>query len=430
MLLKTLRSAAGLALISGPALAQDLQGASLEFTLNTLFLVICAILVMWMAAGFAMVEAGFVRSKSVVNQCAKNIGLFGVATISFLMVGHGLMFPEGNWIIPNLVGYSGAVQLGSVAQDSNAVANGKTHAVAATVMFNMVFCATVASIVSGSLAERMRLLPFFLFTAVLTAVIYPIQASWTWGGGFLDTAFGFQDVAGGTVIHVTGGVAALTGSIVLGARNGRFKNGKTIAMTSYNLPLATLGALILWMGWFGFNAGSYLSFSSEGDASNVARILLNTNMAGAAGLVVAACVSYGRHNRFDVSYLINGALAGLVSITAEPLYPTPILAMSIGMIGGLIVVWTVVLLEYLEIDDVVGAIPVHLFCGIWGTVAVLLSNPEATVFGQIGSLIVVILFMTFTTYALWTLLRVTIGIRVSAENEEIGTDETEMVLKI
>lgn len=414
---------------ANPALAQNVQEASLSFTLNTVFVAICAILVMWMAAGFAMVEAGFVRAKSVVNQCAKNLGLFAIATLSFALIGFGLMFPDGNWIVPGVLGNSGNVSLGSVATDASGT-EGRGVALAVELFFQTMFCAAIASIVSGSLAERMKLIPFFLFTAVLTAVIYPIQASWAWGGGFLATEFGFQDLAGSTVIHVVGGVAALTGTLVLGARAGRFQDGETMAMDSFNLPLATLGALILWMGWFGFNAGSYLAVATVPDAVNVSRILLNTNLAGAGGVVVAALVSYFRYDRFDLSFLINGALGGLVSITAEPLFPSPLLATMIGMAGGLIVVWAVILLDSLKIDDVVGAIPVHLFCGVWGTLAVVISNPDATLFGQLASVGIIIAFVGVTTGALWLLLAGTIGIRVSLQSEVQGTDESEMVIRI
>lgn len=425
MSVKLLCTAGIFALMAGPALAQD---ASPAFAMNTMFLVVCTILVMWMTAGFTMLEVGFVRAKNVVNQCAKNFGLFATASICFLLVGYGFLFPNGDWIIPGIIGSYSAIEVGSVAQ-SDADFGAKENADAINILFHMMFCAAVASIVSGALAERMKLMSFFIFTAALTAVIYPIQASWTWGGGFLATQFGFQDLAGGTVIHVAGGVAALTGSIIIGARRGRFENGKTKIMTSFNLPLATLGALILWMGWFGFNAGSYLGFTTDADASNVARIMLNTNMAAAGGVMGAAFVSFMRYNRFDLTFMINGALGGLVSITAEPLFPSPILAVLIGVTGGLIVVWAVMLLEKLKIDDVVGAVPVHLFCGAWGTIAVVLSNPSATLIGQAASMGIVAAYMAVTTTVVWLALKATIGVRVSSETEEIGVDESEMVLE-
>ena len=414
------------ALIAGPAFAQEVEISPVQFNMNTLFLIICGILVMWMSAGFTMVEAGFVRARNVVNQCAKNIGLVAIASVCFLIFGYGFMFPGENWIIPGILGHSGMVSIGGVA-DSSADFGTKSHADGSIIFFQMMFCAAVASIVSGSLAERMRLLPFFIFTILMTGIIYPLQASWVWGGGFLDTQFGFKDLAGSTAIHVVGGVAALTGSIVLGARHGRYVDGVKVPMVSFNLPIATLGALILWMGWFGFNAGSYLSFSSEPDASNVARILLNTNMAAAGGVITAACVSYLQYYRFDLSFMINGGLAGLVAITAEPLYPTPALAIAIGMGGGLVVFWALQLLEFLRIDDVVGAIPVHLFAGIWGTLAVVLSNPDATILGQVVGLVVVIVYVTVATSLIWIALKMTIGIRVSAKSEEMGVDQSDLV---
>ncbi|MEP4199182.1 MAG: ammonium transporter [Aliishimia sp.] len=426
---KTIWGAAILAVMAGPLYAQDGQISPIQFNMNTLFLIICGILVMWMSAGFAMVEAGFVRAKNVVNQCAKNIGLVAIASICFLVFGYGLMFPGDNWIIPGVLGHSGMVTIGDVA-DTGADFGAKSHADGSIVFFQMMFCAAVASIVSGSLAERMKLLPFFLFTILMTGIIYPLQASWVWGGGFLDTQYGFKDLAGSASIHVVGGVAALTGSIALGARAGRYVDGVKVPMTSFNLPIATLGALILWMGWFGFNAGSYLSFSSEPDASNVARILLNTNMAAAGGVITAAFVSYLQYYRFDLSFMINGGLAGLVAITAEPLFPTPVLAIAIGMVGGLVVFWALQMLEALKIDDVVGAIPVHLFAGIWGTIAVVLSNPDATLMGQVIGLAVIIAYVAVSTTFIWTILKVSIGIRVSAENEEVGVDQSELVTAI
>jgi Amt family ammonium transporter len=306
--------------------------------MNTLFIVFCGVLVMWMTAGFAMIEAGFVRQKNVVNQCAKNIGLFAIAATAFILTGYGFMFPNGNWLMPGILGSNGVLDVGTVAADSDNFV-GRGHAMASDVFFQSMFCVAVASIVSGTVAERVRLAPFFIFTAVLTAVIYPIQASWTWGGGFLATELGFKDLAGSTVVHVVGGVAALTGAMVVGARNGRFVDGKKVALGNYSLPMATLGALVLWMGWYGFNAGSYLSFSSDADAANVARIFLNTNLAAAGGVIAAALVSYLREFRFDLSFMLNGALAGLVSITAEPLFPTPLAAFGIGVFGGLILYW-------------------------------------------------------------------------------------------
>jgi Amt family ammonium transporter len=374
-----------------------------------------------------MIEAGFVREKNVVNQCAKNIGLFAIASTAFILSGYGFMFPGGNWIVPGILGSNGAIEIDGVVESGSDFI-GRGHAGAGDIFFQSMFCVAIASIVSGTVAERMKLAPFFIFTAILTALIYPIQASWTWGGGFLASDLGFKDLAGSTVVHVVGGVAALTGALFVGARNGRFVDGKKIALGHYSLPLATIGALILWMGWYGFNAGSYLSFSSDADASNVSRIFLNTNLAAAGGVISAALVSYLREFRFDLSFMLNGALGGLVSITAEPLFPTPFTAFAIGMAGGLILFWAIQLLNYLKVDDVVGAIPVHLFCGVWGTLAVAFSNPDATVLGQLSSVLIVMAYVAVTTSVVWIALKETMGLRVNSDTEETGIDETNYVL--
>lgn len=427
MFVKSLGGAGLLAVLAGPVMAQEAQGSSIEFSLNTLFLTVCVILVMWMTAGFTMLEAGFVRSKNVVNQCAKNIGLFSISTLCFLALGYTLAFPDGSWWLPGVLASVGMTNITPVAAAGSDF-GAQQSSFTINVLFQMMFAAAVASIVSGALAERMRLLPFFIFTAVLTGIIYPIQVSWTWGGGYLASTFGFVDLAGSTVVHVCGGVAALTGSVIIGARRGRFTPEGKQSMMGDNLPLASLGALILWMGWFGFNAGSYLNIGTEADASNVARILMNTTLAAAAGVVGAALVSYTRYYRFDLSFMINGALGGLVSITAEPLYPSPLLASAIGMTGGVIVVWAVVFLEKLKIDDVVGAVPVHLFCGAYGTVVVVLSHPTATLQGQMISLAVVAVAVGAMTSFVWQLLDLVFGLRVSKNSEDLGTDETEMLM--
>jgi len=414
------------ALFAGPAAAQQASGVS-PYVMNTLFIVFCGVLVMWMTAGFAMIEAGFVREKNVVNQCAKNIGLFAIASTAFVLTGYGIMFPGGNWIMPGIFGYSGAIEIDGVVE-GGADFVGRGHAGASDIFFQSMFCVAIASIVSGTVAERMKLAPFFIFTAVLTAIIYPIQASWTWGGGFLATDLGFIDLAGSTVVHVVGGVAALTGALFVGSRRGRFVDGKKVALGNYSMPLATIGAMILWMGWYGFNAGSYLSFSSDADASNVSRIFLNTNLAAAGGVITAAFVSYFRAYRFDLAFMLNGALAGLVSITAEPLAPSPFMAFAIGMVGGLVIFWAIQLLDYFKIDDVVGAIPVHLFCGIWGTMAVAISNPDATILGQLSSVLIVITYVAVTTSLVWIALKETMGLRVTSVKEDVGIDESDYAL--
>lgn len=416
-----------LALFAQPVDAQQTSSIVTPYVINTLFVVFCGVLVMWMTAGFAMLEAGYVRGKNVVTQCAKNIGLFAIASTAFVLSGYGLMIPEGNWIIPGILGTPNTIVIPEVADASEFV--GRGHAGAADIFFQSMFCVAVASIVSGAVAERVKLLSFFIFTAILTALIYPIQASWTWGGGFLATELGFMDLAGSTVIHVVGGTAALTGAIILGARNGRFVNGEKVSLGNYSLPLATIGTLILWMGWYGFNAGSYLSFSSDADASNVSRIFLNTNLAAAGGVIAAAFVSYFRAFRFDLGFMLNGALAGLVAITAEPLAPAPFMAFSVGLLSGLVLVWGYMLLDYLKVDDVVGAIPVHLFCGVWGTLVVPLSNPDATFLGQFASVLVVMAFVGVATSAVWIALKETIGLRVNTDTETEGVDASDFVLE-
>ncbi|MEM6408520.1 MAG: ammonium transporter [Pseudomonadota bacterium] len=424
---KTLIASAALAAgFAEPALAQQAASSVSPFVMNTLFIVFCGVLVMWMAAGFAMIEAGFVRQKNVVNQCAKNIGLFAIAATAFILSGYGFLFPNGAWILPGVLGFNGTIEVTGVVDTGDFV--GRGHAGASDIFFQSMFCVAVASIVSGTIAERMKLAPFFLFTAALTAMIYPIQASWTWGGGFLASDLGFVDLAGSSVVHVVGGVAALTGALFVGARNGRFVDGKKQALGHYSLPLATIGALILWMGWYGFNAGSYLSFSSDADAANVSRIFLNTNMAAAGGVITAAFVSYLREFRFDLSFMLNGALGGLVAITAEPLFPTPLAAFAIGMVGGVVIFWGSQVLDYFQIDDVVGAVPVHLFCGIWGTLAVALSNPDATIVGQLASILIIIAFVAVTTSLVWIALKETMGLRVTTDTEDTGIDETNYVL--
>lgn len=414
-------------LFAGPAAAQQASSGVSPFVMNTLFVVFCGVLCMWMTAGFAMLEAGFVREKNVVNQCAKNIGLFAIASTAFVLTGYGFMFPGGSWIVPGILGFEGTIEITDVIEGGE-VFTGRGHAGASDIFFQSMFCVAVASIVSGAIAERMKLASFFIFTAILTAVIYPIQASWTWGGGFLASELGFIDLAGSSVVHVVGGVAALTGALFVGARKGRYVDGQKVALPHYSLPMATLGALILWMGWYGFNAGSYLSFSTDADASNVARIFLNTNLSAAGGVIVAAFVSYFREGRFDLSFMLNGALAGLVSITAEPLFPTPFTAFAIGMVGGFILFWATELLDYLKVDDVVGAIPVHLFAGIWGTLAVALSNPDATVLGQLSSVLIIMVYVAVTTSVVWVILKETIGLRVTSDTEEAGIDESDYVL--
>ncbi|MEM6546717.1 MAG: ammonium transporter [Pseudomonadota bacterium] len=428
-------------LVAAPAFGQDataeppvvVPGHSL-FVFNTLLFLIGGFLVMWMAAGFCMLEAGLVRSKNVAMQCTKNISLFSIAAIGYYLIGYNLMYPLGNWSIgtDETGGYLGAFGLavleavGIGADDADDISYASTGS---DYFFQLMFCAATASIVSGALAERIKLWPFLIFTLVLTAVIYPIQASWKWGGGFLDTQYGFQDFAGSTVVHSVGGWAALAGAIVLGARAGKYKDGRVNPMPGSNLPLATLGAFILWLGWFGFNGGSQLAMGSVGDVADVSRIFANTNAAAAGGVVAAILLTQFLYGKVDLTMALNGALAGLVSITAEPLQPTLGQATLIGAVGGVIVVFTVPMLDKMKIDDVVGAIPVHLFAGIWGTIAVVLTNGDATIFGQLFSIAVVGVFVFAVSIVIWFILNAVMGIRVTEEEELEGLDASELGLE-
>ncbi len=406
--------------------------ADTAFIFNSLLFLIGGFLVFWMAAGFAMLEAGLVRSKNVTMQLTKNIALFSTAAIMYWLIGYNLMYPLGNWSIgtDETGGYLGAFgvaileAVGIAAEDADDLSYASTGS---DFFFQLMFCATTASIVSGTLAERIKLWPFLIFTVVLTALIYPIQASWKWGGGFLDSQWGFLDFAGSTVVHSVGGWAALAGAIILGARHGKYgKDGRVNAMPGSNLALATLGTFILWLGWFGFNGASQLAMGTVGDVADISRIFANTNMAAAAGAVAALILTQVVYGKVDLTMVLNGALAGLVSITAEPLTPSLFMALVIGAIGGVIVVFAVPFLDKLKIDDVVGAIPVHLFAGIWGTIAVLLTNSDATFVGQIVPIIIVGVFVFAASYIVWMVLNASMGLRPSQEDEVNGLDTAEM----
>ena len=421
-------------LAAGPVLAQEAAGGEVPaqsvWVFNTLLFLIGGFLVMFMAAGFCMLEAGLVRSKNVTMQCTKNVALFSIAAIGYYVIGYNLMYPLGNWSIGSdetggYLGAFGVAVLEAVGIGPDGADDIEYASTGSDYFFQLMFCAATASIVSGALAERIKLWPFLIFTFILTAIIYPIQASWKWGGGFLD-AGGFLDFAGSTVVHSVGGWAALAGAIVLGARVGKYKDGRVQPMLGSNLPLATLGTFILWLGWFGFNGGSQLALGSIGDAADVSRIFANTNAAAAGGVIAALFATQFAYGKVDLTMLLNGALAGLVSITAEPLTPSLGSATLIGAVGGLIVVFTVPLLDKFKIDDVVGAIPVHLFAGIWGTLAVVLTNPEANLFTQIYSIIVVGVFVFVVSLVVWFVLKMIMGIRVSEEVELNGLDNAEL----
>ncbi|MQQ10377.1 ammonium transporter [Epibacterium sp. SM1979] len=424
-------AAAALVALPGLALADDpVPGVNPStdsvFILNSLLFLIGGFLVFWMAAGFAMLEAGLVRAKNVTMQLTKNMALFSLAAIFYWLIGYNLMYPLDNWSIEGVL--SGVWGPGVLEAVGVTAAEADAYDYAATgsdFFFQLMFCAATASIVSGTLAERIKLWPFLLFTIVLTSVIYPLQASWKWGGGFLD-AMGFQDFAGSTVVHSVGGWAALTGAIILGPRIGKYKDGKTVPMPGSNLALATLGTFILWMGWFGFNGGSQLAMGSVGDVADISRIFSNTNAAAAGGAVAALVLTQVMFKKPDLTMILNGALAGLVSITAEPLAPSLGLATLIGMVGGVIVVFAVPFLDKLKIDDVVGAIPVHLIAGIFGTLIVPLSNGDATFGVQLYSIVVVGIFTVVTSGVMWLILKAVFGIRVSEEDEVNGLDMAEL----
>lgn len=425
---KTLGLSLSAAAVPALAMAQDAETAAIHaevsYILTTVLFLVGGFLVFFMTCGFAMLESGLVRSKNVTMQLTKNMGLFGLACIFYYLIGFNLMYPGDGWTITHILGAFAPTVLepvGLAAADADL-----TYAtVGSDFFFQLMFCAATASIVSGTLAERIKLWPFLIFTIILTALIYPIQASWKWGGGFLD-AMGFLDFAGSTVVHSVGGWAALAGALILGARIGKYKDGKTIPMLASNLPMATLGTFILWLGWFGFNGGSQLAMGTIGDVADVSRIFVNTNAAAAAGSITALILTQVIYKKPDLTMVLNGALAGLVSITAEPLTPGIGIASIIGAIGGVIVVFGVPFLDKLKIDDVVGAIPVHLFAGIWGTIAVVFTNSDASLGTQLYSIAVVGVFTFVLSGIVWFILKAAMGIRVSPEEEITGLDQSEL----
>ncbi|MEL6792075.1 MAG: ammonium transporter [Pseudomonadota bacterium] len=424
-------TAGALIAIAGPALAQegpvDVPAHSV-FIFNSVLFLMAGFLVMFMACGFAMLEAGLVRQKNVTMQLTKNMGLFSIAAIGYYAIGYNLMYPLGDWAIEGYFSalFPAVAVMEAVGVTADAADDIGYATTASDYFFQLMFCAATASIVSGVLAERIKLWPFLVFTLILTAFIYPLQASWKWGGGFLD-GMGFLDFAGSTVVHSVGGWAALAGAIILGARLGKYKDGRVNPMPGSNLPLATLGTFILWLGWFGFNGGSQLAMGSIGDVADVSRIFANTNAAAAGGALAALILTQVVYKKVDLTMVLNGALAGLVSITAEPLTPTLGVATLIGAIGGVIVVFSVPMLDKFKIDDVVGAIPVHLFAGIWGTIAVVFTNGEANIVTQIISIVIVGVFVFVVSLIVWKILDLAMGgIRVSEEDEINGLDTSEL----
>ena len=398
------------------------QIIELAYALDTFYFLVMGAFVMWMAAGFSMLEAGLVRSKSTVEILTKNIALYSIASIMYMLVGYNLMYPaDGNGVMPAISFF-----LGSDNEAAAVIASGGDvyYSALSDFFFQVVFVATAMSIVSGAVAERMKLSSFLLFCVVMTGLIYPIQGYWKWGGGFLDAA-GFSDFAGSGVVHLCGAAAALAGVLLLGARKGKYVNGKINAIPGANMPLATLGTFILWLGWFGFNGGSELMVSNVGEANAVAMVFVNTNAAAAGGVIAALLFSKILFGKFDLSMSLNGAIGGLVSITAEPLAPTPELAAIIGAIGGILVVISIIVLDKSRIDDPVGAISAHGTCGIWGLIAVCLSNGDATLGAQLYGAAVIFAWTFIMALIFWGILKMIIGIRISEEAEEMGVDVAE-----
>ena len=398
------------------------QVIELAYALDTFYFLVMGAFVMWMAAGFSMLEAGLVRSKSTVEILTKNIALYSIASIMYMVVGYNLMYPaDGNGIVPAVSFF-----LGGDNETADVLSSGGEiyYSALSDFFFQVVFVATAMSIVSGAVAERMKLSSFLLFCIVMTGLIYPIQGYWKWGGGFLDEA-GFLDFAGSGVVHLCGAAAALAGVLLLGARKGKYENGKINAIPGANMPLATLGTFILWLGWFGFNGGSELMVSNVTEANAVAMIFVNTNAAAAGGVIGALLFSKILFGKFDLSMSLNGAIGGLVSITAEPLTPTPELAAIIGAIGGILVVISIIVLDKSRIDDPVGAISAHGTCGIWGIAAVCLSNADATLGVQLYGALIIFAWTFTMALIFWAILKMVIGIRVSEEAEEMGVDVAE-----
>ncbi len=395
--------------------------AELSYALDTFYFLVMGALVMWMAAGFTMLEAGLVRAKNTAEILTKNVGLYSIACIMYMICGYGIMYGDGNGVIP---GISMLTSADNAAADVIAGGDGAPYySDLSDFFFQVVFVATAMSIVSGAVAERMKLFSFFAFAVVLTGFIYPVQGYWKWGGGWLNEA-GFLDFAGSGVVHMCGGAAALAGVLLLGARKGKYgSSGEVRAIPGANLPLSALGTLILWLGWFGFNGGSELVISNVAEANAVSLVIVNTNMAAAGGLVAALLVARAWFGKADLTMALNGALAGLVSITAEPLMPSPVAATMIGAIGGVIVVFAIVMLDRkFKIDDPVGAISVHGVVGIWGLLAVVLTNPDASIGSQLLGIVTIFLWVFVTSLVVWFVISKVMGIRVSEQEEYEGVD--------
>ncbi len=394
----------------------------LEFALNTFYLLVCAALVMWMAAGFTMLESGLVRARNTVEILTKNVALYSIACLMYFLCGYALMYPE-----QGVNGFWPGLGFGIPAEHSaeDVLAGGIDYSQAADFMFQVVFVATAMSIVSGAVAERMKLWSFLAFAVILTAVIYPLQGYWSWGGGYLDS-IDYSDYAGGGIVHMAGATAALAGVWLLGPRIGKYApDGRARALPGANLPLATLGMFVLWMGWFGFNGGSELAVAGIESAGNVARVFVNTNLAAASGLISALITARWLFGKADLTMTLNGALAGLVAITAGPLAPAPIAAVAIGLVAGVVVVFSILGLDRLRLDDPVGAISVHGSCGILGLLAAPLFDAEATFAAQLIGIGLIGGFVFAASALTWFLLALVLGIRVHPEDEQAGLDLVE-----
>ncbi len=397
----------------------------LSYALDTFYLLMSGALVMWMAAGFAMLEAGLVRAKNTAEILTKNITLFAVACIMYMLFGYNIMYPGDaavNSIWPGISFLLGADNTATEVAKSN---GDIVYSNMADFFFQVVFVATAMSIVSGAVAERMKLWAFLLFAVVMTGVIYPIQGYWKWGGGFLD-GLGFFDFAGSGVVHLAGASAALAGVILLGPRKGKYAaNGEIHPIPGCNMPLATLGTFILWLGWFGFNGGSELIISNVDEANVVAKVFVNTNTAAAGGVVAALLTAHFLFGKADLSMTLNGALAGLVAITADPSSPDPMLATIIGLVAGVLVVFSITFWDKVRIDDPVGAISVHGIVGIWGLLAVCFSNADSTISAQLIGIVTIFSFVFLASLLVWFIIKLIIGIRVSEEDEYQGVDFSE-----
>ena len=398
-----------------------------QYALDTFYFLICGALVMWMAAGFAMLEAGMIRSKNTAEILAKNVALYAIASIAYLVCGYRLMY-GGGWFLDGMAQVDVASVLGDFSAREGGIEGGSIYSGASDFFFQVVFVATAMSIVSGAVAERMKLWAFLAFAVVMTAVIYPMEGSWTWGGASVFGLFslgdlGFSDFAGSGIVHLAGAVAALVGVLLLGPRKGKYgKDGRVNAIPGANMPLAALGTLILWMGWFGFNGGSVLKLGDIANAHAVAMVFVNTNAAAAGGAIASLLAAQILFRKADLTMMLGGALGGLVAITAEPLAPPPVLAVVFGAAGGVVAVFSIMMLDKLKIDDPLGAISVHGTCGLLGLLLVPLTNSDASFGGQVAGALTIIVWVGATSFVAWKVLQKTFGIRVTEEEEYQGMD--------